>query len=300
MTSKLTKILCCIFFMIITVSCSGANSIELYDYKNIEIDKEYVEVSEKDIESIILLDYSSSDFYKLVQEKNVVGSEDIVLIDLLCQNKEFQIENYYYKIGEENISDDLDKNIVGKHVNDTFKQNISISENEETFSVVIKGIYKLPDTNDQNALMEFYSMSSVDEVYNFIRSRAKEEIIFNYMWDKILENSEIHEIPKNIKNMISKINLINNAVDGNDDKSDTQISQDDYDFIYELTIAQTILTKEKVYIQDSDINDEKAVLANKNKISVADINNYFTDLDIYYAVTMDKLKPILTSYAKII
>ena len=67
-----------------------------------------------------------------------------------------------------------------------------------------------------------------------------------------------------------------------------------------MTVAEIILNAENAAVTDSDIKSTKNKFSKKNGIAVDELSQYISEDDIYYTAVMDKLKPILISYAKIV
>lgn len=293
---KYFKSLSLIFFSLIIMFCSSCateKSNKIYDYKNIEIEKNYTDITQQDIENIIMLDYSSENYYQENSDKNVVDSDDTVLIDVKSNNEDLQTTNYYYNFGESEFSDEIDDYLSGKSVGQRVKCEVTYNGEKYNIEIYIKGIYKLPDIGNEKALLKFYNMNNKSEVLSYLEKRAKDEIIFNYMWEKILNNSDIYNFPQDI---IERIKSNKNYTGALTDKENKEV----YNFYFELTVAKIILDKEGITVTDIDIDNTKNKFIKKNNVSIEELDMYVTEDDVYYTAVMDKLKPILIAYAKII
>lgn len=113
------------------------------------------------------------------------------------------------------------------------------------------------------------------------------------MWDKILNNSKIYNFPQDI---IERIKSNENYTGALTDAENNEV----YNFYFELTVAKLILDKEGVTVTENDIDNTKNKFLKTNNISIEELNMYVTEDDVYYTAVMDKLKPILIAYAKII
>lgn len=274
-------------------SCATEKSNKIYDYKDIEIEKSYTDITQQDIENIIMLDYSSENYYQKNSDKNVVDSDDTVLIDVKSNNEDLQTTNYYYNFGESEFSDEIDGYLSGKSVGQRVKCEVTYNGEKYNIEIYIKGIYKLPDISNEKALLKFYNMNNKSEVLSYLEKRAKDEIIFNYMWEKILNNSDIYNFPQDI---IDRIKSNKNYTGALTDKENKEV----YNFYFELTVAKIILDKEGVTVTDIDIENTKNKFIKKNNVSTEELDMYVTEDDVYYTAVMDKIKPILIAYAKII
>lgn len=293
---KYFKSLSLLFFSLIIMFCSSCateKSNKIYDYKDIEIEKSYTDITQQDIENIIMLDYSSENYYQKNSDKNVVDSDDTVLIDVKSNNEDLQTTNYYYNFGESEFSDEIDGYLSGKSVGQRVKCEVTYNGEKYNIEIYIKGIYKLPDISNEKALLKFYNMNNKSEVLSYLEKRAKDEIIFNYMWEKILNNSDIYNFPQDI---IDRIKSNKNYTGALTDKENKEV----YNFYFELTVAKIILDKEGVTVTDIDIENTKNKFIKKNNVSTEELDMYVTEDDVYYTAVMDKIKPILIAYAKII
>ena len=194
----LKKIFVFLVLIILCSSCSVKKSNIIYDYKNIEIESTYTNITQQDIKDIILLDFSSAEYYREDDSKTIVGSDDTLLIDVNSGDEDLQAVDIYYNFGDADFSEEIDDLLSGKSIGDTVKCNVVYNGKDTDIEINIKGICKLYDADDEQALKDFYGLNSKDEIYEYLTERTKNEIIFNYMWDKILNNSKINAFPANI------------------------------------------------------------------------------------------------------
>ena len=113
------------------------------------------------------------------------------------------------------------------------------------------------------------------------------------MWDNILNNSEIKDFPQDVIDRIKAQKIFTGSLS---DKENEEI----YNFYFELSVAEIILNKEDAAVNEEDINNTRNKFSKKNNISLDNLSEYVTEDDVYYTAAMDKLKPILIAYAKII
>lgn len=270
------------------------DNINIYDYKNISVDKEYTQLNQEEIETIIYMDFTSNNYYKLTDNK-YVQSDDIVLIDIISPESDYCCYDYYYEVGSNDLSEAFDSELLGKKAKTSYESRVFVDEKNLDITVNVKGIYVLQDINDENCVMEFYGYETMDEALDFIRKRASDEIVYNYAWDLIKEKSEIYAFPDYIeKEMQESVNSV----------SDSEISLDElkqsvYDYYYELVLAEYILEKEGVAISEKMKTDYLELQSEKNNISVEEYKQYVTEEEIYFQTVMYELKKILISYVKI-
>ncbi len=283
--------------IILCSSCSAKKSNIIYDYKSIEIESTYTDITQQDIKDVILLDFSSKEYYREDDSKTIVGNDDTILIDVNSSDEDLQATDIYYNFGDADFSDEIDDLLLGKSVGDTVKCNVTYNEKDTNIEIKIKSICKLYDVDDEQALKDFYGLNSKDEAYEYLTERTKNEIIFNYMWDEILNNSEINAFPANI---VEKIKTQSNLSLTDEENKENEENKEICNYYFELTVAEIILNDENAAVTDSDIESTKNKFSEKNGIAVDELSQYVSEDDIYYTAVMDKLKPILISYANII
>ena len=299
---------------LIFVSCSGMPEdnkeyIDLCDYKDISVSSEYLEISDKDIQSIIYMDFSSKENYEITGKK-IIEKEDIVLLSLDSSNEMYCCSKYYYEVGYGEISEDLDNLLIGKATFDSFDASIEFEGEKVCCSVVVEGVYVLKDTTNEKNILEFYKCDTLEDAYAYIKQRAQNEIIFNYMWETVKENSDYIEIPSFVEEKISdEILQLNNlaSISGmtlNEYLDESGMTLDDikqnvYSYYHELMIAEAILLKENIVINDEMKVKYRNKLAEDNDLSVEKTEEYFSDEDLYYYAVMQELEKVLVTYINI-
>lgn len=256
-------LLFCIVFLYCLAGCSNNNSInynteksvKLYDYKNIEIEKSYTEINEDEIESIILLDLSYNDCYKAIENRTTIEKNDIILLDITSDIADYCTDNYYYYIENEEFGSKFTEYIIGKKSGNNYNTTIEQNGIKINISFNVKGIFQNATISDEEIVTAFYNCSNINEVKSFIRDRAYKEIIYNYMWDMVLEKSEITEISSEIQNKINQ--------KMNDTANDNQSLEEIQNYYYERIIAQAIVDQEEIKIDNAEINKVKENISKK-------------------------------------
>ncbi len=135
----------------------------------------------------------------------------------------------------------------------------------------------------------------MDKVRDFLRIRAQKEIIFDYMWKKVLNNSQIVCYPDEITKQLQK-----NSETNFYSESSNSVFENSYDILSyynEILIAESILKNENQIISDDVLNNKINQISDKYNISREDVAYYFSDQDIYYITLMDEVKKILVCKA---
>lgn len=255
--------------------------VKLVDYKNIRIPKEHTIISDSDIENIMSWDFTTSDSYiKEINRNNIVVGDIVFLTLSYSNNMEKETLELYYEIGSNDIfeNDDL---LIGKKVGTGLITDAIIYEEIVSANVEVGGIFRHPNLSDEEFILSYYNCSSLNEVKQFIRERAYNEIVYHYMWNYILENSEIITIPPHIN---KKINSLAN---------DESNWEEAYSYYVEFMVAQTILEKEKLQITDSDIHNIIISKCQKLQIDINDIYTYYNYDDLYFEALMQTIRDFL-------
>lgn len=309
----------CLFTLILLLNMTSCSNIETYgeencinlcDYRNIEIDKEYLSISSEEVNMIISMDFSSNDYYK-VTDKKIVEMNDVVMLDIYSENDSFCYENIYYEVGSFDLSDDFDKQLLGKKANSKNIYSITVNEISIEIDVTLKGIYELGDATNEEDILNYYGYDSLAEVIEFIEKRAAEEILYNYMLNYVFENSKINYFPKSIENKITQyLNELNKQAASNKMSLDKFLEQSGtntenvkneiYNYYYEILVCEAVLNKENIAVTDNDIIEFVRKIAIENEIDENEVYNYYTEDDLYFQTLSYMTKKILISYAIII
>ena len=286
-------------FLLLFIGCSDTNinnmqNVILAPYDNIEISEEYIKITNEEINSIINLDMSYNQYYKKT-EKDFVEINDIVLISIACDDDSYNIDYEYFIVGQEELNTDIDNYLLGKKVGNEYILNTSLEEKELSITLTLHGIYTNFDIGDEENICIFYGFDTMDKVRDFLRNRAQKEIIFDYMWKKVLTNSQIVCYPDEITKQLQK-----NSETNFYSESSNSVFENSYDILSyynEILIAESILKNENQIISDDVLNNKINQISDKNNISREDVANYFSDQDVYYITLMDEVKKILVSKA---
>lgn len=230
------------------------------------------------------------------------------MLDVYSERNDLCFENIYYEIGSFALSDDFDGQLIGKKSNSSDIYNITIDNDVIEINITLKGIYKLAESTSKEDILKFYGYKSLEEVMNFIRKRAADEILYDYMMNYVLENSDIKYFPKAVENNVSKAisELDKEASKEKQSLSDylqqnnttlENIKNEMYNYYFEILVCEAILYDENMILTNDDIKNKIKQIALENEMDEYEIYNYYTEDDIYYQVLNDKVRSILISYA---
>lgn len=297
---KLLKLTLIILLLFSLSACSNTTTImdynsdefiNLYDYNSICIDYDYIQITEKDIESIIETELSVNEAYIEISNKTNPDIDDIVLISI---NGYYE----YYFVGSKSYTECLDTELLKMNVGDLIKINIFGSD----LSIIeLKGIYRVATIKDTDLILDYYGCSNMNEVYTFIKARAAEEITFNYSYEIICENSFVIKMPNEIQAQINSNTkshyeeILEYYPNFEEFLKEQNITKEEFkDSIsanyYEMMIYKAILDKESIVITQDEINNYRS----ENKL------NDYSDYDIYKELAYLLSRDILVNKTQII
>lgn len=297
---KIAYVLLFYCFFILLSGCVNDNSlmsfdsskyVELYDYSSESIDYSYTQITDEDVEAIILMELSVNEAYIEITDKEYPETNDIVHISV-------NGENQYYILGSGQYSKGFDNQLQKTKTGRTLNAEILNDKN----NVTLMGIYRMAEIEDMDFILNYYNLKTYSELEDFIRNRAYFEIIFNEVFDKIIEKSTVFDYPEEIRKQIeTDINFNKKRILEKYDSFESflktnELSEDDFKNqitaeYYELMLYKAVLDKEGFVITKSDINK---YVADKN---ISDNYNYY---DIYEQIAYEKVRNILISKVNVI
>lgn len=277
--------------------------VDLYDYKNIHIDYDYIQVSDQDIETVINNDLSYYECYKPIV-KDFIENDDIVLLRIVSNNESDSFQEFYYIVGSAELGDNFDSSIVGAKLNDTLTVNIG---NNKDAPVKIIGVYTYATYEDTDIVCSYYKLDNMEEVYEKIKERTKTEIIFNFMYDKILENSRITRCPSIVNNYIKRYEhelkqtaqkeelSVEEYARLNSGMTFSEMLNFRKNYYYEIMIINAILENEKATITTTEVDDNIKLTAQQNHITENEVREKYIE-EVYYNSIYKKLKKNIVKY----
>ena len=277
--------------------------VNIYDYKTIHLPLNYVQVSNQDIETVINNDLSYYEQYKQLN-KNIVEKDDVVLLQTKSNDKDYCLENYYYTVGSADCGEDFDSSITGAKINDSIVT--TVYKNVE-LTVKIKGIYTFATFKDTDIVCSYYKMDNMDDVYRMIEERTKNEIISNYMYERILENSYFLSSPSVVdtylKNYISEIKKeaqregisIEEFARQKSGTSLNDMLAYRRQYYNEIILMNVILAKENKSISINDLDNSIKLTARENELSENEVSEKYIE-DVYYNLLYKKTKEAIVGY----
>lgn len=290
------------FFIVLNVilffvGCSGvydSENVVLASYDNIVINEEYIEITNEQIDTIIQFDLSYNQYFKET-DKVIVEMNDIVLFSIACDDASYNIDYGYIVVGNEELNEDIDNFLLGKKIGNVYNLNTEIETTPLRIMLTLHGIYTYFSIEDEEEICNFYRLDTIAEVRDFFKDRAQKEIIFDYVWKIMLDNSKITNYPNEIISKIQNHEETKSQING------SSVVFDGLDNIYsyynEILIAEAILKKEGQVIEDHLLNDKVQEISHKYGFTDEEVQACFSKQDIYYITLMDEVKKILVSKA---
>ncbi len=259
--------------------------VDLYNYDNLEVDEDFIKISQDDINQIIETEMLSNQTYIEVSNRTSVEKDDILLLSI-DGNEE------YYILGTDDYGEDFDNKLLSANTGDELNAQID----NQDYKIKILGIYRYVTVNDREYILKFYGYEDYNELILFLKERAQNEILFNYVIQKVEENSTIRKYPKEIEKQIEKTLL----------KTENEIKKE-YSSVDEYC-KENDISKEDfengIAYNYQELMIYKAILDNENRqITIEEISKYVNgDADeytAYFDVCENRLRQILPQKVKI-
>ena len=258
--------------------------IDLFNYDNLEVNEDFIKVSQDDINQIIETEISSSQNYIMVDDRTSVKKDDILLLNVDGDEK-------YYTLGSDDYGEEFDNRLLSANTGDELNAQID----NKDYKVKILGIYRYVTVNDRDYILKYYGYEDYNELISFLNKRAQNEILFNYVIQKTEENSTIKEYPKEIETQIKKTlsdteKEIKKYSSVDEYCKESEISKEDFEngIVYnyqELMIYKAILDNEKQKVTPEELS--------------LYVNNDTDEYMAYFDACENKLRQILPQKVKI-
>lgn len=259
--------------------------VDLYNYDNLEVDEDFIKISQDDINQIIETEMLSSQTYIEVSNRTSVDKDDILLLSIDGKEE-------YYILGTDDYGENFDNKLLSANTGDELNAQID----NQDYKVKILGIYRYVTVNDRDYILKFYGYEDYNELILFLKERAQNEILFNYVIQKVEENSTIRKYPKEIEKQIEKTLL----------KTESEIKKE-YSSVDEYC-KEAGVSKEDyengIAYNYQELMIYKAILDNENQeITTGEINKYINDdtddYTAYFDACENRLRQILPQKVKI-
>ena len=292
MDNKIKKIYTFLTLILITVSLSSCSNykykyndteyfetynfkaldyVRLYEYKNINVNADFINVSDSDIITVIEMDM---EYYYCMKTIELAHPKDDFYVFLrivdIATNKSREM---YYLIGSDDFGCQFEVALKKTDITESFITEIDGVE----CKITNMGYFEPATIEDEKIILDFYEVKSMNEVYEYIRNKTRTNIIFYYMMDIILENTVI----KNLPSAISSVYDENSASFWND-----------------IIIYKAILEKEEKELTVSEFEQALEITARENETTSSAILKENADYVLHFALEQ-KVKNILVEYINV-
>ena len=254
-----------------TYNFNALDYVELYEYKNINVNSDFIKVSDSDIITVIEMDMEYYDCMKAVEL--TCPEEDFYVflrIVNIANNKSIDM---YYLIGSDEFGSQFESVLKKTEINDSFIAEIDGVESK----ITNMGYFEPATIEDEKIILDFYKLESMDEVYKYIRNETRTNIIFYYMMDIILENTTIKNLPSAVSDLYDE----NSASFWND-----------------IIIYKALLEKEEKELTLSEFEQVLEITAIENQETIQAIFEENANSVLHFALEQ-KIKNILVDYINI-
>lgn len=300
MKKKTTLLFLLFSVLFIISSCTQSNEfmsydsteyINLYDYSQIVIEEDYLSIDDTDVKAIIETELSVNEAYIEICDKEYVEQDNIALLSI------DGVPEFYF-VGSEAYGTQLEKILLNTKKGDILHTDSTLFSSS---NVKLLGIYRPATYEDESFILEYYNCNSVEELKTYITNRAREEIIFNHLFDIIYEKSSLIAFPDEIKTLMDndtqtfKEEILNEYASIDDYYKEIGITNDEFtetiqSGYYEMMLYKAILDNENTTIDIDDINN----FAIENNYT-----NDYSSYDIYKELAYEMVREILVNNATI-
>lgn len=292
--------------------------VELYDYKSVSISKEDLNVTQDEIDSVILFDLQSGGYF--VDEKiRPVQYGDFVVMDITETSggvSETEEDAFVFIADDENLSDSEQEfydNIVDTIPGE--KIEFSIADFDEfgkgtvvKYEVTVLKIKSLITELSDNVVKEVYGYVSLEQARKEFKKKIIEGRIFDIIKNAVFENSTIINIPLQKEQYVTEMkNIIKNL------SNDEGVTEDEYcysnfemtaeeyysnisSFFDEYMIIKAISEKEGLEYSEKDIENIIEQIDSGVNPEAEEYSFFYSTIGILYSMRSDDIKNILVGY----
>lgn len=251
-----------------TYNFKALDYVDLYEYENINLTSEYIEVSDSDIVTVIEMDMEY--YYCMKPVELEYPKEDYYVFLRIVNIANNQSSDIYYLIGSDNFGSYFESILKKTDINESFIAEIDGVESK----VINMGYFEPATIEDENMILDFYELNTMDEVYEYIRNKTRTNIIFYYMMDTILENTVIKDLPSAVSDCYDEYSA---------------------SFWNDIIIYKAILEKEDKELTVSEFEQALEKTARENETTYSAILEENADYVLHF-VLEQKVKNILVDY----
>lgn len=245
--------------------------VELYDYKSITVANDYLDVTDSDIITAIEMDM---EYYDCMKKVDILAPDDSYYVYLQIVNlTDDSSSDVYYLVGSEDYGEEFENKLRAADIDEPFVAEI----NGKKSIIRNMGYYQPAEIEDEELILDFYGLNSMNDVFEYIRNRTRTNIIFYYMMDIIQEKSNILILPPLVG-----------------EKYDKYTSN----FWDDIIIYKAILEKENKELTETELKKAIEDAAEDNQLTIDVIFQDYADSVVHF-VLEQKVKEVLIDYITI-
>ncbi len=295
------SILFCLLYLITFSACEEETIVRLCNYKTFNLEEDVYEVAEEDLSFAIKMKLIEND---VLVPKGSKIIEDFDVVDIALSENGGEIIDYRIVIGDAEISEDLDTQLIGLSEGNTH----TFVVNETEYSVTIKAVYIYAEEITDNIARDYFDCDSSIQFIENIRSEIEEHRKFEFAYERLMMGSYVRK-NYNEKDLYEKkifdylqAEAVNNGI------SLEQLLNDYFgcsvaeyralveDFYDEYMILKAFADAENITADDKEFNLYIDEISEEMSIDKRELINLYGEEYIYYSIYYDKAYEKLLSY----
>ena len=187
---RVIKFICviCTFLLFVSMlifeGCGQTKIVKLCDYKNFYVDEQVYNVEDEDLNFAIEIKLIENEVLVPKQTNRIVEEFDVVDISLGCNN---DLKDYRITIGDAEISENLDKQLLGLEVANSYIINLD----GINYVVKINNIYIYPSKITDDIAKQYFDCENSKEFANSVKHEIENHRKFEYAYEKLINESTI-------------------------------------------------------------------------------------------------------------
>lgn len=307
----------------------------LGEYKNLNVTKEKVEVTDSDINDKLEKELRNSSELVLKEEGNVEQGDTVVIdFEGFKEGVAFEGgkgENYPLEIGSNTFIPGFEEQLVGmksnetKEIHVTFPQEYQVADlagQDVVFKVTVNKIEfrKLPELTDAYVSdLKIENVTNVEEYKEFLKTtilkekeKVAEQNFENQLVEKVLENTNIeipnvmieHELDNMMKDFEQRLSkqgfnmeMYLQITNATVEQIREQMSEDATKKVKLSLILDAVIKQENIKVSDTDVENEIEAIAKTYNMDVTQVKSLITNDSISYDLSMRKAMQLIKETA---
>lgn len=298
--------------------------VKLYDYQSMTVDSSELELTQDDLDAIILAELSFYGIYKTVEERVALQEDDIAVLDIVITVDGEVIADdsqYAYMVGSEELPQPFDERLKKLTLGESAKFSVlfpkdfqfyELAEKSADCRVTLRKICSFITLNDVQEIQAYYGLDSMDEVYQRVESEARQMMLSDHVYILTVENSVITDIPVEGETYIASViaqyeqaaktrNMnLDQYLETEFDTTLEELQGETENHFCEFMILKAITEQEGITYTREDYEGWLLALAKESGISVEQAGMMYSPLDVAFDVIYEDVKAILLKYTSVV